>query len=289
MFEFVDDKLGRVKVINITEARASMATIMGDKEFNYIITKNNRPIRVIINYSTYKQNQAAGTFSKPLKNAEPKNNLKGLIESKEKDLQIFRNKNFIPQKTEYDLIPPESEVPEENVEPVNEPIVQTSSSDYILDEPVAVDIPHPDSVETSAPDPEITPEDLGLYTPPPSSDYLNRFKKLYETPRYDSLFQSTQKKRPIKEDSISSIESHQNQPRQQVQSAAGQKQSPQKESYQNQSHQPVPAPLTETRRRQDDLPSIQELLMDLENEPLSGEDEALSPDQVNHLLNRISK
>ena len=55
MFEFEDSKLGRVKILNVTEARSSIASIMNDMEFNYIITKNNKPIRVIINYDSYKK------------------------------------------------------------------------------------------------------------------------------------------------------------------------------------------------------------------------------------------
>lgn len=58
MFEFRDSKLGKVKVVNITEARQNMASIMNDDEFNYIITKNNKPIRVVINYQEYKEVKA---------------------------------------------------------------------------------------------------------------------------------------------------------------------------------------------------------------------------------------
>lgn len=50
MFEFEDAKLGKVKVVNVTEARSSMASIMNDRSASYVITRNNRPIRVILSY-----------------------------------------------------------------------------------------------------------------------------------------------------------------------------------------------------------------------------------------------
>lgn len=55
MFEIDDSKFGRIKVINVTQARQSIAQLMTDQGFNYVITKNNKPIRVIINYADYKR------------------------------------------------------------------------------------------------------------------------------------------------------------------------------------------------------------------------------------------
>lgn len=52
MLEYTD-KIGKVKVINVTEARANFATVLSDDDSFYIITKNNKPKRVIITYEDF--------------------------------------------------------------------------------------------------------------------------------------------------------------------------------------------------------------------------------------------
>ncbi|EKD51898.1 MAG: hypothetical protein ACD_62C00164G0003 [uncultured bacterium] len=51
MIEYFDNKLGKVKVLNVTEARANFANVLRDAGSQYLITKNNKPLRVIIDYS----------------------------------------------------------------------------------------------------------------------------------------------------------------------------------------------------------------------------------------------
>lgn len=53
MIEYLDENLGVVKVLNVTEARANFAAVLGDGSSHYIITKNNKPLRVIINHQDY--------------------------------------------------------------------------------------------------------------------------------------------------------------------------------------------------------------------------------------------
>lgn len=50
---------GKVKIINVTEARANFATVLSDGASSYVITKNNKPQRVIINYLEYEHLQQA--------------------------------------------------------------------------------------------------------------------------------------------------------------------------------------------------------------------------------------
>lgn len=261
MFEFIDEKLGRVKVINITEARASMALIMNDKEFNYVITKNNRPVRVIINYDTYKKSQLArdGVPTQSLKggkNGEFKDPLKGLLEQKEKDLKKqvaetpVKNPVLPPMVTETAPPPP----PEPPSPPLSQEIAQESASE---------------SVEADSP-PDV---EISTLTPPPSSDYFNRFRKLYEAPRYEvkAPEQKQEPVRPVHQEFLAA-------PQEPPSDLPAQKPLlPVVES-------PVPR-----RSGGRDLPSIQDLLMDLENEKLSDENDGLSSDQVNKLVGRLSK
>lgn len=53
MLEYKDDKLGIIKVLNVTEARSHFASMLGDRNSRYIITKNNKPLRAIIDYAEY--------------------------------------------------------------------------------------------------------------------------------------------------------------------------------------------------------------------------------------------
>lgn len=53
MIEYTDKNLGKIKVLNVTEARANFASVLGDADSHYIITKNNKPLRVIVNYKDY--------------------------------------------------------------------------------------------------------------------------------------------------------------------------------------------------------------------------------------------
>lgn len=53
MIEYVDESLGVVKVLNVTEARANFAAVLSDNSAQYVITKNNKPLRIIVSYADY--------------------------------------------------------------------------------------------------------------------------------------------------------------------------------------------------------------------------------------------
>lgn len=261
MFEFDDEKLGPVKVVNVTEARSSMASLMGDGDFNYIITKNNKPVRVVVSYETFKKAMAPGANPPGVSSSgvsrsankvpEFKDSLKGLIQSKERDLKereaIVAAASVVAEVQETAL---EETVPQEGAEESTFPAI--------------------DLEETGTNDNQggvSPPSYVTVSTPPPNSDYFNRFKKLYETPRHDSLFQA---KNSSPNTSIKATGS----------------------SEPVVTHQPIPSPPTPNRRphANSDLPSIQDLLSELEQEKLIGEEEdGLNSNQVNQLLNRINK
>ena len=54
MLEFQNENSSKVKVVNVTEARGNFARILSDTRAHYIITKNNRAQRVIINFDEFK-------------------------------------------------------------------------------------------------------------------------------------------------------------------------------------------------------------------------------------------
>lgn len=57
MFDFTNKSNTKVRHINVTEARANFATILSDTTSHYIITKNSKPQRVIINFEDFEKLQ----------------------------------------------------------------------------------------------------------------------------------------------------------------------------------------------------------------------------------------
>ena len=225
MFEFKDDKLGKVKVVNVTEARGSIASIMGDKDANYVITKNNRPIRVVIDYDFFRQVNSSARSQKPadVKGQYAKDPVKGLLQSKTEEL---KKQMEAAQQRRPDLFPPASyfQLPELMDEPspvetpaspplaeegqVAEELTVTAEAIQIVEEaqpPEVVreeEIPaplregttvsHETELQGESAPPKDTIEEIAqaLRTPPPRGDYFDSYRKLYETPRYEPLFQS---------------------------------------------------------------------------------------------------
>lgn len=59
MFEVLSKTGTKVKIINVTEARANFATVLSDNHAAYVVTKNNKPQRAIISYAEFERLQAA--------------------------------------------------------------------------------------------------------------------------------------------------------------------------------------------------------------------------------------
>ena len=74
MFGLVSKTGGKVKIINVTEARANFAAVLSDNDAAYIITKNNKPQRAIISYAEYERlnNQTTAEQMPTLKSVAPK-------------------------------------------------------------------------------------------------------------------------------------------------------------------------------------------------------------------------
>lgn len=114
MFEFFDDRLGRIKVVNVTEARASMASIMNDKDFTYIITKNNRPVRVVINYGVILKDQILNTALNKI--VETSNPVLGKLTTQEQDFkhQLQKQLGSVSGGSQTDTSPAEADFQNSN-------------------------------------------------------------------------------------------------------------------------------------------------------------------------------
>ncbi|MBX7147589.1 type II toxin-antitoxin system Phd/YefM family antitoxin [bacterium] len=302
MFEFEDSKLGRVKILNVTEARSSIAAIMNDAEFNYIITKNNKPIRVIINYDSYKKTKnqlqpTAAPKAVPAKAPEPKSQLAGLIGTREKELKSTLTSPLSPTietavggEEELTFLEMSDEelteiAPEEST--AIEALVDTTdkSDDVYWTEDTVVEVEEtpsirdllkdePEEERTVLEEPEAPPPapKSRIYQPvvqeeplPPAQasaepDYFSRYQKLYEP---SSL-------KPVEEPKAEPVLPPITAPIFDVEPEGP----TMLEEPEPVSPAPVAAPKPEPEKpRHREVPSIQDLLRDLENEKLSGDDE----------------
>ncbi len=55
MFEIQDKKLGKLKVFNVSEARANFATVLKENNAKIVITRHGRPSKILVNYQEYMQ------------------------------------------------------------------------------------------------------------------------------------------------------------------------------------------------------------------------------------------
>lgn len=253
MFEFEDERLGKIKIVNITEARANIASIMQDKETSYVITKNNRPVRVIVSFETFRRLQSGGA-GRSSRGPEARDSIRGLLQSREQDLKESgsRSVRSVPPSP----IHRDVEIHEQVVE--NAPLQVEGVEDGLTSEmPAEEEIPEiPPSTE-----------------PPPSDDYFERFRKLYSishppTPRVDSRAD------PPSIDGGADIFPAPPAEKQEI--------APRRPPTERGLRHPVSS----------EMPSIQDLLKELENEKLSDEvegDGSINPNKVKDFLHKMSK
>ena len=60
MFEIKDQDLGKLKIYNVTEARANFAEVLKDRS-NTVVTRHGKPMKAIIDYSEWSELRKAIT------------------------------------------------------------------------------------------------------------------------------------------------------------------------------------------------------------------------------------
>lgn len=239
MFEFEDAKLGKVKVVNVTEARSSMASIMNDRGTSYVITRNNRPIRVILSYDK------VGSLS--------------AVDLSKRVLEATPSQALVEQKT---------------AEPIGR-------SDVIQKRTPVARETQQKSAEIARPKDE---EDHSISAlAKQETDYFMRFKKLYEPvpeppapkpppPKTEPVFKAEAVRTPLPlsaETSVTDLDEVIPEPPREAQALGRERPAP---SVSSKDSQPLDPPRTGR-----EPPSIQDLLRELEQEKLSGEEDDLSP------------
>jgi len=53
MFEIHDERIGHLKIFNVTEARANFADVLKENNAKVVVTRHGRPTKILISYEEY--------------------------------------------------------------------------------------------------------------------------------------------------------------------------------------------------------------------------------------------
>lgn len=53
MFEINDERLGKLKIFNVTEARANFADVLREPDAKVVVTRHGRPTKILLNYEEF--------------------------------------------------------------------------------------------------------------------------------------------------------------------------------------------------------------------------------------------
>ncbi|MGH7829087.1 MAG: type II toxin-antitoxin system Phd/YefM family antitoxin [Candidatus Binatia bacterium] len=55
MFEIQDERLGKLKIFNVTEARANFADVLKEPNAKVVVTRHGRPTKILLSYDEFIQ------------------------------------------------------------------------------------------------------------------------------------------------------------------------------------------------------------------------------------------
>lgn len=355
MLEYQDKKFGKVKLVTVTEARANFATLLQDKDTHYIITKNNKPIRVIVNYQAFEDLHKRA--SNPPVEKKTFEHLSGLLEERSEELKSrpeVKKENLPPSDELLDhgieidksaapgeinlppklpsKVPPKAqdvfieddiegnildvfqsgmEVSQQNDEKEENTISEVSESmsdeetsqNYFEsgDDDEAFILHHPEHVEEIAAPPKETPVVIKVETifppeeemTPEQRDYFQKYRKLYENPipvpEITMSVEAQDVKKPLPYDDVTrEVEKR-------LAAKWGKNESQYAETPVQNLKQAeddfLEEPISEDPQDPNGLPSLKDLLKDLEHETLSGDEidkEGLEKGDIDALIHRIT-
>ncbi len=65
MFEINDERLGKLKIFNVTEARANFADVLREGNAKVVVTRHGRPTKILLSYEEYLSLLGAGGHPTP--------------------------------------------------------------------------------------------------------------------------------------------------------------------------------------------------------------------------------
>jgi len=297
----------KIKYINITEARACFSTIVGDKTSFYVITKNSKPKRVVVNYNDFLLLQSLHSTSMPAVQQTPSSIDQGLAETPKKKAKTtpehptvkgllkermeqggIEGGDYFGGEGEGDLYHGEEDALVENPAEISDGDFEKDEEKNLSDSSRGT--PEGDIFQQSLDqkeeekkedDDETFLKDLEEKHSPEERDYFLRYRKLYESldPSRNRSHHGL-KKLPPRQEALS-LEDIEKQVQESFQVGAMQESPLKKTSPQKQDSFAV--------EEKEGLPSLQDLLEDLEQEKLSDEEEdSLDEQEINELINRIT-
>ena len=233
MIQMEDSKLGKVKLVTVTEARQNISSIMQDFGIHYVITKNSKPVRMIVDYEAFTENKNLPNKSEEPTQTEitPKEVVSQETKTKKSEKPSISNKNYTlgqnedpkpvlktkktkfpdffnqhekqDEKTEASLPTPDATV--ENVETrlhsteVTNQVwetekTQADNEDWIIEA---------DNEKTTRDIKEETQPLDEISNNPEKEAYFKRFRKLYEPiakPKFNTFESDYWKQEPVSEE-----------------------------------------------------------------------------------------
>lgn len=303
MIEYPGKPGSKVKVVNVTEARNQFAKILSDRQSHYVITKNNKPLRVIINNEDFlllqklwqgeegvatqtlaESPQKVPAETKPVKKTSKK--LDGLLQKRMQEALIdVEAPEPDPHENEEVISTTKltSEEGEEDYFGAQNPSLadydDVSAAHENLEPESGQDLAATDlklSFEEKEDQERQTKEDFlsqFMSRSPEEQDYYKKYRKLYESldpkpnTEQEPLISTPRDLGPTKEAFAP----------------------PQKQIIREKIPTPKEEPSFFTDDHDKDLPSLQDLLQELEGERLTDEDPgSLGDNEINELINRIT-
>lgn len=351
MIEYTDKKLGKMKVLNVTEARANFASVLNDHRNHYIITKNNKPVRVMIDYADYEKLTAEAaraasvddsivvgeedlgqdSASKKLLKKKSKSRVPGILKS---HMELSGAQNKADELEEAPL----SEDPfdfEEQGSQQAQAMVPESAPQSLTEDDDFDDLLGEEALDDFEQDFEEAEEQVFSEQPSPSSAaeqeeilveateekspeqeaYFQKYRKLYEASAQKQETNVPVTATQVEEPTVRTPVVEQAKPKSQDMAPAPQKtpsapvaktqaaeanyfQEPEEENTSSQSVNEIRGDDNFIKSKQeqakksvmedDDLPSLKDLLMDLEREKLSGEGDDLETSEIDEIIDQLT-
>lgn len=300
MFELTSNRGNKVKVINVTEARAKFAAVLSDCDSAYVITKNNKPQRVIIDYEEFQRLQKEAALRQGT-NPDEGERIPGLNQVKREESGDGGTTPEAPEenKTAKELAAQNRDPSEKNTKQsavkglLRQSMEQVQLSDYFGAEE-GPSYGQEENVEHIK-EPERFLKDVQTEETPPikhtseEDAYFQKYRKLYE----GRSPQST----PFQTEANDEQKKPEDGPAQVLTRAAEDGADTEKkdlsiekiikpkelQNYQNPASQPPGDPVAE-----ENLPSLEDLLKDLDIDLIGDDSGALSEQEINNLIHRIT-
>lgn len=304
MIEYNDKKGGKIKVVNVTEARANFAEVLGDNRASYVVTKNSKPVRAIIDYEDFvllRKSQQAQGFSenlepddfqemglpRPDRRQKSKSRVRGLLGTHE---ELLRQKPAFEESTESP--PLEIKVQEETFVQKKD-YFHTPDDDYLIS-PDEIEMPEAKPVEAAkvqSPEPPVPLPDPAVQKSPEEQEYFDKYKKLYGNLESKDA-SPTDLDRQVEERVEQLLRPKLSQAVTQAQTGVAQQFKAEPKPAATQAFKESTGVPIKSVTPKNNMPSLKDLLRELDNEKLSiiDDDQELAlDDEIDDLIHRITQ